>query len=49
MFKSLTSRPIYSIVLRYTPKRSPFDKTNYISDYVPRAIPYHASRKPKLT
>lgn len=36
-----------SIVHRYIPQRSVFDKTNYIEDYVARPNKYHATRKPK--
>ncbi|EGR33851.1 hypothetical protein IMG5_034830 [Ichthyophthirius multifiliis] len=36
-----------NIVYRYKPQRSPFDKTNYIDNYVPRPNHFHPDRKPK--
>jgi hypothetical protein len=30
------------------PKRSPYDKTQYIEDYVPNPGKYHHTRKPRL-
>ena len=48
-FKSLTNLPLKRIVYRYLPKRSPFDQTTYIDEYLPRPNPYHPSRKPRLT
>ena len=48
-FTSLLFTPRYSIVYRYIPKRSPFDKTGFIDDYVPRPNKYPKSRKPRLT
>ena len=38
-----------NIVYRYRKQRSPFDKTNYIEDWVPRPNKYHKSRKPRLS
>lgn len=43
--RPLTSR---SIVYRYTPKASPYDKTGYRDDYVPRPNKYHITRKPPI-
>ncbi len=45
---SLTTLPQQSIVYRYVPKRSPFDKTNYIDNYIPPPLKYHKKRKPRL-
>mmetsp|Transcript_39457 Transcript_39457/g.45903 ORF Transcript_39457/g.45903 Transcript_39457/m.45903 type:complete len:238 (-) Transcript_39457:101-814(-) len=45
---SLTDIFKRTIVYRYTPKRSPFDRTAYIEDYVPRPTKYHKDRKPRL-
>lgn len=35
-------------MFRYVPKRSPFDKTSFIEDFIPRQIKYHKDRKPRL-
>lgn len=40
--------PKFNIVYGYVPKRSPFDKTHYIENYIPREIKYPKSRRPKL-
>ena len=45
---NLTTVPQCSIVYRYIKKRSPFDKTNYIDDYIPPQVKYHKTRKPRL-
>ena len=45
---NLITTPQRSIVYRYVRKRSPFDKTNYIDNYVPPPVKYHKSRKPRL-
>jgi len=45
---SLVSVPQRSIVYRYIPKRSAFDKTNYVDYYVPPPVKYHRTRKPRL-
>jgi hypothetical protein len=44
---ALSNKALYNIVYRYVPQRNPFDKTNYIDDYVPRVTKYHKSRKPR--
>ena len=36
-----------SYVIRYTPRRSPFDKTTYNEEWIPRQKLYHKSRKPR--
>lgn len=45
---NLITTPQRSIVYRYVRKRSPFDKTNYIDNYVAPPVKYHKSRKPRL-
>lgn len=45
---SLFTVPERSIVYRYIRKRSPFDKTNYIDNYIPPPVKYHKNRKPRL-
>lgn len=45
---SLTDIFKRNLVYRYVRKRSPFDKTSYIEDYVPRPTKYHKDRKPRL-
>ena len=47
-FKSLTHLPLKKIVYRYIPKRSPFDQTSYIDEYIPRPNSYPPTRKPRL-
>ena len=37
----------YGYVIRYTPRRSTFDKTTYNENWIPRQKPYHKSRKPR--
>jgi len=46
---SLFNIPQQSIAYRYIPKRSPFDKTNYVDYYIPPQDKYHKSRKPRLS
>ncbi|KAL4446981.1 hypothetical protein ABPG74_014953 [Tetrahymena malaccensis] len=46
-FTQLVNQQSNSIVYRYKPQRSLFDKTSYIEDYVERPNKYHKSRKPK--
>jgi Ribosomal protein L19. len=46
--QSLYNQSKYSIVYGYVPKRSPFDKTNYVDYYVPPPTKYHKTRKPRL-
>lgn len=56
LMKPMTPAPVMnlitasqrSIVYRYVRKRSPFDKTNYIDNYVAPPVKYHKSRKPRL-
>lgn len=45
---NLVTMPQRSIVYRYIPKRSTFDKTSYVDYYVPPPVKYHKSRKPRL-
>ncbi|CAD8061828.1 unnamed protein product [Paramecium primaurelia] len=48
-YRSLVNTiPRFNIVYGYVPKRSPFDKTHYIENYIPRQIPYPKSRRPRL-
>lgn len=44
---SLTLQLQQGIVIRYTPKRSVFDKTTYNEDWIPRERPYNKHRKPR--
>jgi hypothetical protein len=48
-FKSLIHLPLKNIVYRYLPRRSPFDQTSYIDDFIPRPNQFPKTRKPKLT
>ena len=48
-FNTITDFSSRNIAYRYIKKRSPFDKTNYIEDYVPRPTKYPSSRKPRLS
>ena len=43
----LTTQINYGYVIRYTPRRSTYDKTTYNEAWVPRLNPYHKSRKPR--
>jgi len=45
---NLITIPQCSIAYRYIPKRSAFDKTNYVDYYIPPPVKYHKSRKPRL-
>ncbi|KAM3143714.1 hypothetical protein pb186bvf_004210 [Paramecium bursaria] len=45
MLNFLKSR--VGIAVGYVKQRSPFDKTNYIENYIPRQTPYAKSRKPR--
>lgn len=45
----LESKALKNIVYRYIPQRSPFDKTSYIENYIPRPNKYHKTRKPRLS
>lgn len=44
---TLCTQLLYNYVIRYTPKRSPFDKTTYNEEWIPRERLYHKSRKPR--
>ena len=46
--KALTLQLRNNIVIGYQRQRSPFDKTSYNENWVPRQRLYHKSRKPKL-
>lgn len=48
-FNSLNLLLSHSIVIRYQPKRSIFDKTSYNPDWVPRLKPYSKHRKPQIS
>ena len=48
MFTPLTMVLRQSIVIRYTPKRSVFNKTTYNEDWIPRQNIYSKHRKPRL-
>lgn len=37
----------YNYVIRYTPRRSAFDKTSFNEEWLPRQKVYHKSRKPR--
>jgi hypothetical protein len=41
--------PNFGIVYRFRPRRSIFDQTAYIDDYIPKPTKYHETRKPRLT
>ena len=43
----LTTQLRFGYVIRYTPRRSTFDKTTYNEDWLPRQKIYHKSRKPR--
>lgn len=43
----LTLHLQYGIVIRYTPKRSVFNKTSYNEDWIPRQKVYNKHRKPR--
>lgn len=43
----LTQQLQYGIVIRYTPKRSVFNKTSYNEDWIPRQQVYNKHRKPR--
>ena len=45
----LTLQLSQSIVIRYHPKRSMFDKTSYNPEWVPRVNPYSKHRKPRMS
>lgn len=45
----LETKPLCSIVYRYTPQRSPYDKTSFIEKYIEKPNKYHPSRKPRLS
>ena len=45
---SLTLLIKQNIVIRYTPKRSVFDKTAYNEEWIPRQRHFSKHRKPRL-
>lgn len=45
--RSLTLQLRNNIVIRYQPRRSPFDKTSFNEDWIPRQKLYHKTRKPR--
>jgi hypothetical protein len=45
--RSLTLQLKNNIVIRYQPRRSPFDKTAFNQEWIPRQSPYHKTRKPR--
>lgn len=45
--KGLTLQLKNSIVIRYQPRRSPFDKTAFSENWIPKQKLYHKSRKPR--
>ena len=47
LISSLTTNLRNGYVIRYVPKRSPFDKTGYVEDWIPRQKLYHKNRKPR--
>ena len=47
-FNTLNLILTQSIVVRYLPKRSVFDKTSYNPEWVPRLKPYSKHRKPGM-
>ena len=47
MHMPLTTHIQNGYVIRYTPKRSPFNKTTYNEEWIPRERLYHKSRKPR--
>lgn len=46
-FRSLTQQLRHNYVIRYTPKRSAFDKTAYNEEWLPRQKLYNKHRKPR--
>ena len=49
LFKKFDTKIMRNIVYRFTPQRSPYDKTSYIENYIPRPNKYHKTRKPRLS
>ncbi len=45
--RSLTLQLRNNIVIRYQPRRSPFDKTALNEEWIPRQKLYHKNRKPR--
>lgn len=45
--RTLTLQLKNNIVIRYQPRRSPFDKTSFNENWIPRTRLYHKTRKPR--